>query len=118
MKHLSQLVSFATLATSALAGPVQFAGSDVQCFENHDTAWWRPPGSLNTPPTVTVQDICNNGGSGGCQSGYGRLCVLGDLQDCGSLVAAVGYYQKFTGSRWEFPSVIQCGNVALSVASN
>ncbi|KAL7909763.1 hypothetical protein GGI35DRAFT_450949 [Trichoderma velutinum] len=117
MQQISQLVAFAMLATSALAGPLQLREADAQCFKNQDTAWWQPPGSVNTPPSVTVQDICNGGGVGGCQSGYGRLCVLGDLNDCGSLINTVAYYQQFTDNRWEFPSVIQCGNIALSVAS-
>lgn len=117
MQQLSQLVSFAMLAATALAGPLQPRASDAQCYKNGDTAWWRPPGSLQTPPTVTIRDICNGGGVGGCISGYGRLCVLGDLNNCDSLISAVGFYQRFTGSRWEFPSVIQCGNIALSVAS-
>jgi hypothetical protein len=116
--QFSQLIALAMLAIPGLANPNRLRAADVQCFENQDTAWWKPPGSLQTPPTVTIQDICNGGGVGGCVSGYGRLCVLGDLKDCASLVSTINYLQKFTGKRWEFPSVVQCGNIAVSVASN
>ncbi|RFU72526.1 hypothetical protein TARUN_9736 [Trichoderma arundinaceum] len=115
--QLSQLAAFIALAAPTLASPLQDKAANAQCYENRDTAWWRPPGSLRTPPTVTIQDICSRGGVGGCEANYGRLCVLGDLNDCPSLIAAIGYYQRFTGDRWEFPSVVQCGNIAVSVAS-
>ncbi|KAL9470910.1 hypothetical protein ACSS6W_008851 [Trichoderma asperelloides] len=113
--HFAALTMF---AIPALTNPVEPRAADVQCFQNLDTAWWKPPGSLQTPPTVTIQDICNAGGVGGCVSGYGRLCVLGSLSDCPSLIATVNYLQRFKGNRWEFPSVVECGNIALSVASN
>ncbi|KAL7950381.1 hypothetical protein V8C42DRAFT_306298 [Trichoderma barbatum] len=116
MQQLSKLVAL-VLAATALANPLQPRESDSQCFQNQDTAWWKPPGSIQTPPTVTVGDICKSGGVGGCQSGYGRLCVLGDLNECSSLISAVGFHQRFHNGRWEFPSVIQCGNIALSVDS-
>ncbi|PTB42606.1 uncharacterized protein TrAFT101_008306 [Trichoderma asperellum] len=116
--HFTQLAPLAMFAIPALTNPVEPRAADVQCFQNLDTAWWKPPGSLQTPPTVTIQDICNAGGVGGCVSGYGRLCVLGSLSDCPSLIATVNYLQKFRGNRWEFPSVVECGNIALSVASN
>ncbi|UKZ77951.1 hypothetical protein TrVFT333_005685 [Trichoderma virens FT-333] len=117
MQQLSQLVAFTMLATSALAGPLQPRESDNHCFTNEDTAWWKPPGDVQTRPTDTVRDICSWGGSGGCQYGYGHLCVLGDLNYCGGLISALESYQNFTDDRWEFPSVIQCGHIALSVAS-
>ncbi|KAL6859649.1 hypothetical protein J3F83DRAFT_748478 [Trichoderma novae-zelandiae] len=52
--QLPQLVAFTPLAATALASPLSFTVNDVQCWQNGDTAWWKPPGSISTPPTVTV----------------------------------------------------------------
>ncbi|KAL6791660.1 hypothetical protein J3E68DRAFT_408760 [Trichoderma sp. SZMC 28012] len=118
MQQLSQLVAFAMLATSALAGPLQSRAPATDCFINKNNAWWIPPNSPTTPPTVTLQNICDKGGVGACQQNLGRFCVLGDLNDCESLKETLEYYQKYvSNSHWEFPSVIQCGNLALSVAA-
>lgn len=115
--QLSQLTAFVALAATALASP-ELRAANAQCWNNLDTAWWKPPGDIQTKPTTTIQDICDNGSPvGGCQQGYGRLCVYGDLRSCRDLIAAVQGFQKFNKGRWEFPSSIQCGNIALSVAS-
>ncbi|KAK4071168.1 uncharacterized protein Triagg1_6199 [Trichoderma aggressivum f. europaeum] len=117
MQQLSQLVALAMLATSALAGPVQPRAPATDCYINKDTAWWIPQGSPNTAPTVTLRDICKQGGVGGCQQNLGRFCVLGDLAYCDSLEDTLSVYQAYKGGHWEFPSVIQCGNLALSIAA-
>ncbi|PNP58049.1 hypothetical protein THARTR1_02207 [Trichoderma harzianum] len=118
MQQLSQLVALAMLATSALAGPLQPRAPPADCYINKNTAWWIPRGSPNTAPTVTLQDICNQGGVGGCEQNLGRFCVLGDLDYCDSLKSTLGVYQKYKNdTHWEFPSVIQCGNLTLSVAA-
>ncbi|OPB39529.1 hypothetical protein A0O28_0052350 [Trichoderma guizhouense] len=118
MQQLSQLVAFVMLATSTLASPLQPRAPPASCYINKNTAWWIPPNSPTTPPTVTLFDICKQGGVGGCQQNLGRFCVLGDLEYCDSLGDTLDYYQKWVNnSHWEFPSVIQCGNLALSVAA-
>ncbi|PKK47412.1 hypothetical protein CI102_8306 [Trichoderma harzianum] len=118
MQQLSQLVAFSMLAASALASPLQPRAPAADCYINKNTAWWIPTGAPTTPPTVTLQTICKQGGVGGCQQNLGRFCVLGDLDYCESLEETLDYYQKYVNnSHWEFPSVIQCGNLALSVAA-
>ncbi|KAL6810792.1 hypothetical protein GGI42DRAFT_314975 [Trichoderma sp. SZMC 28013] len=94
MQQLSQLVAFAMLTTSTLASPLQPRAPPADCFINKNTAWWIPPNSPTTPPTVTLQPICAQGGVGGCQQNLGRFCVLGDLDYCQSLEETLDYYQN------------------------
>ncbi|KAF3075716.1 hypothetical protein CFAM422_002000 [Trichoderma lentiforme] len=106
------------LASSTLASPLQPRAPAASCYINKNNARWAPPISPTTSPTVTLSDICKQGGVGGCQANIGRFCVLGDLGYCDSLGDTLSSYQKWVNnSYWEFPSVIQCGNLTISVAS-
>lgn len=98
--------AIAVLVTSATA-------QNCRCYWNQDTAWFTPPGGQGSPPASVVRELCASGG--GCVSGYGRFCVLGNVADCDCLSGFVEGRQSWDGSHWRFPSAIQCGKLSGSV---
>ncbi|KAK4195694.1 hypothetical protein QBC40DRAFT_315569 [Triangularia verruculosa] len=75
-------------ATAAVEAALLACG----CVHNNDAGRWDDPMS----PSGRVADLCSRGG--GChQAAIGRMCVHGDLGQCGCAVQSAQEWESFSG---------------------
>ncbi|RYO90469.1 hypothetical protein DL766_004251 [Monosporascus sp. MC13-8B] len=123
IEKITSSLLLAVVLPSALAMPAQVDDSNdtavavapamaCDCRHNNDAGRWRDP---EMGPSGRLAWLCSQGG--GCHTAQrGRMCVSGDLNQCGCATQSARDWESWHGD-WFLWSSVTCGRLSVTITS-